>query len=131
MENGIVLVFAGMIVAIGGIVKTVPMIFPCRGTFLKDIMAFGAKDIIAKAEVFMKNQCPLRNPLLTVLALHIPSLMNFFGTRFLFAIVNGDPQTVMHGQTLWLRRRSVFERRIEIYGYIDSLCVLQSHIGGT
>ena len=65
------MLFACGIVAVGGIMRAVPVVLPFRGSSLEDVAALLAEYIVSEAEVFVQDECPLGHPLLAVLALYI------------------------------------------------------------
>jgi hypothetical protein len=75
VENSVMFFFARGVVAMARVVRAVPVILPFWRSFLKHGLALCTEDIIAETEVLVQNECPLRNPLLAVLALHVARLV--------------------------------------------------------
>ena len=46
---------ARQIIATGGIIWAMPMMLPFHGTFLKDLLALGTKDIIPETKILMQK----------------------------------------------------------------------------
>lgn len=66
----VVLGFAGCAAAIETITKVaVPVVLPLKRTFLKDVMAVRAGDIVTEAEVLMEHHGAFGDPLQAVFAL--------------------------------------------------------------
>jgi hypothetical protein len=55
VEYGVVAGFARGVGAVGGVVRTVPMVLPFGGSFLKNVLALGTEDVIAETEVLVEN----------------------------------------------------------------------------
>ena len=52
-----------------GIVGTVPVVLPCLGLFLEDVLAAGAEDVVAETEVFVEHHGAFEDPLMAVFTL--------------------------------------------------------------
>jgi hypothetical protein len=78
VEDGVVAELAGGIISMGRVMGAMPMVLPLWRPFLENIVALRTEDIISETEILMKNQCPLRHPLSTILTLHVPILVDLF-----------------------------------------------------
>lgn len=68
VEDSGVFGFAGGGVAVGGVVRTVPVVLPFGGGFLEDFGAVRAECVVAETEVFVEDHCALGDPLVAVFA---------------------------------------------------------------